>query len=284
MKKLKYLLIIFILSLTGCLKNDSMEDITITTSVYPIEYVVKSLYGDYSTVNSIYPNDSDILDFKITKVLLKDYSNSDLFIFNGLYEEKNYVKTMKKYNNDLKIIDSTNSMTYEYSVEELWLDPNNLLTIANNIKNGFDEYINANYLIDKIQENYDKLKIDLTSLDGKFYSSVKNSDYDTIIVDNDAFKFLEKYGLTVISLDKDTVKEKDIADAKDLINAGKCKYIFVTYKKELSDKVNNILENTDAKTIELYTMTNLYDLNVEKNNYITLMNNNLENIKQELYK
>lgn len=284
MKKLKYLLMIFILSLTGCLKNDSMEDITITTSVYPIEYVVKSLYGDYSTVNSIYPSDSDILDFKITKVLLKDYSNSDLFIFNGLYEEKNYVKTIKKYNNNLKIIDSTNSMTYEYSVEELWLDPNNLLTIANNIKTGFEEYINAKYLIDQINENYNNLKIDLTSLDGKFYSTVKNSDYDTIIVDNDAFKFLEKYGLNVISLDIDTAKEKDIVDAKELINKGKCNYIFISYKKDINDNVNNILENTNAKTIELYTMTNLHELNVEKNNYITLMNNNLENLKQELYK
>lgn len=284
MKKLKYLLMIFILSLTGCLKNDSMEDITITTSVYPIEYVVKSLYGDYSTVNSIYPSDSDILDFKITKVLLKDYSNSDLFIFNGLYEEKNYVKTIKKYNNNLKIIDSTNSMTYEYSVEELWLDPNNLLTIANNIKTGFEEYINAKYLIDQINENYNNLKVDLTSLDGKFYSTVKNSDYDTIIVDNDAFKFLEKYGLNVISLDIDTAKEKDIVDAKELINKGKCNYIFISYKKDINDNVNNILENTNAKTIELYTMTNLHELNVEKNNYITLMNNNLENLKQELYK
>ena len=284
MKKLKYLLIIFILSLTGCLKNDSMEDITITTSVYPIKYIVDTLYGNYSTITSIYPNDSDISNFKITKVLLKDYSNNDLFVFNGLNEEKNYVKTMKKNNQNLKIIDSTNSMTYEYSVEELWLDPNNLLTIANNIKNGFEEYIKAQYLIDKIQNNYDELKIELTGLDGKFYSTVKNSDYDTIIVNDDAFKFLEKYGLTVISLDEDTVKEKDIVDAKNLINKSKCKYIFVSYKKELSNSINKIIEETNAKTLDLYTMTNLSELNIEKNNYISLMNNNLENLKQELYK
>ena len=45
---------------------------------------------------------------------------------------------MKKYNNELKIIDATSNIIYDYSIEELWLDPNNLLTIANNIKNGFN--------------------------------------------------------------------------------------------------------------------------------------------------
>ena len=164
MKKI-LILIIAVFSLTGCLKNDSMEDISITTSVYPIQYIVDYLYGDYSEISSIYPNDSNINEFKITNVLLKDYSKNDLFIFNGLSEENKYVKTMKKNNNELKIIDSTANMTFEYSLEELWLDPNNLLTIANNIKNGFNEYIKANYLINKIDENYTNLKFELTSLD-----------------------------------------------------------------------------------------------------------------------
>jgi zinc transport system substrate-binding protein len=283
MKKI-LILIIAVFSLTGCLKNDSMEDISITTSVYPIQYIVDYLYGDYSEISSIYPNDSNINEFKITNVLLKDYSKNDLFIFNGLSEENKYVKTMKKNNNELKIIDSTANMTFEYSLEELWLDPNNLLTIANNIKNGFNEYIKANYLINKIDENYTNLKFELTSLDGKFYSTVKNSEYDYIIVDDDAFKFLEKYGLTVISLDKDTVKEKDIYTAKELLNDGDCSYIFTVYGNEKSDTVNEILTSTGKTNLELYTMTDLSELNIEKNNYITLMNDNLNQLKQELYK
>ena len=40
MKKFKYLLVIMLLCLTGCIKSDSMDDISIATSVYPIEYVV----------------------------------------------------------------------------------------------------------------------------------------------------------------------------------------------------------------------------------------------------
>ena len=190
MKKFKYLLVIMLLCLTGCIKSDSMDDISIATSVYPIEYVVKELYGKHSKVTSIYPHDSNILDFRITKVLLNDYSSNDLFIFNGLSNENKYIKSMKKKNNELKIIDATANIAFEYSVEELWLDPNNLLTIANNIKNGFEEYIDSSYLVDEIKNNYNNLKIELTSLDGKFYSSVKNAETDYIIVTDDAFKFL----------------------------------------------------------------------------------------------
>lgn len=284
MKKLKYLLLVMLFCLTGCIKNNSMDDIKIVTSAYPIEYVVKTLYGNHSTIVSIYPHDSNIYDFKVTKVLLKDYSNNDLFIFNGLTEEKEFVKSMKKYNNELMIIDSTANILYDYSIEELWLDPNNLLTIANNIKNGFEEYIDGKYLINEINENYNELKIKLTSLDGKFYSSVKNSETKYIIVTNDVFKFLEKYGLQVISLDKDTVTQKDILKAKELLEKGTCKYVFIEYKEELSDTAKEIIDSYNASTLEFYSMTNLYDLNIDKNDYITVMNDNLENLRIELYK
>ena len=283
MKKIKYLIMITLLiSLTGCLKNDTMEDIEISTSIYPVEYVVSTLYGEHSTINSIYPKDSEIIDFKVTDVLLSQYSDTDLFIFNGLSDEKNYVKKMLKNNKNLKIIDVTSNMNINYSDEELWLDPNNLLTIAYNIKNGFNEYIKSSYLIDEINNNYEELKTKLTSLDGKYYSTVKNSTNNTIIVNDDAFTFLRKYGLKVISLDKDTVKEKDIIEAKELLDNGTCNYVFIKYKQNKEDIVENVLSST-TKTLELYTMTNLSEIDVEKNNYVNLMNENLETIKQELF-
>ena len=284
MKKIKYLLLITLFCLTGCFKSNSMDDISIATSIYPIEYVVNVLYGEHSTVTSIYPHDSNILDFKITKVLLKDYSSNDLFIFNGLTEEKDYVKSMKNYNKKLMIIDATSNIIYDHAIEELWLDPNNLLTIANNIKNGFEEYIDSKYLTNQIEENYKNLKIELTNLDGKFYSSVKNAKYKKIVVTNNSFKFLSKYGLEVISLDKETVTQKDFMNAKEAINDGECKYIFTKYKEKIEDKVSELISETGASTLEFYTMTNLDELDIEKNNYMYLMNTNLENLRIELYK
>ena len=284
MKKIKYLLLIgLIFCLTGCFNNDSMDNIKITTSIYPVEYIVNYLYGEHSVIDSIYPKDTDVSSFKITNTLLDQYKSNDLVVFNGLDEEKDYVKYMLKKNKNLKIIDVTSNMKYDYSIEELWLDPNNLLTIANNIRKGFKEYIKSTYLINEIDENYENLKIELTTLDGKFYSTVKNASNTTIIVSDDAFKYLEKYGIEVISLDPDTIKEKNKEDAKRLINNKTCSYVFVKYQ-ENNEYINSFIKDTGASKVELYTMTNLKDVNVDKNDYITLMNQNLDALKKELYK
>lgn len=285
MKKIKYfLLLIIVFGLTGCFNDNSMEDIKITTSIYPITYVVSSLYSNHSEITSIYPLDDDINNFKITDTLLEQYSNNDLFVFNGLSEEKKYVKKMLKNNRNLKIIDVASNIEYENSIEELWLDPNNLLTIANNIKKGFDEYITSTYLTNEIEEKYYDLKTNLTSLDGKLYSAVKNGNTSTLIVSDNAFKFLEKYGITIISLDHDTVTDKDVSDAKEAIYSGTCKSVFIKYKENVQNEVKDVIDSTGATKRELYTMTNLTDIDIEKSDYISLMNQNIEALKLELYK
>lgn len=280
MKKLKYLLLGMVLLLTGCFNNDSMDDIKITTTIYPIEYIVNTLYSEHSTINSLYPHDTEVKDFKITKVLLKQYGNTDLYIFNGLTEEKDNIKDLRKQNSNLKIIDVTSNMDYNYSIEELWLDPNNLLTMANNIKKGFNEYIKSAYLKDEINKNYEQLKIELTNLDGKYYSSVKKATTKTIIVTDDAFKFLEKYGLNVISIDPDTSKDKDLELARAELEYNN--FIFTKYKEEDNDNILSVI-NEDTQKIELYTLTNLSDVNIDVEDYITLLNQNLENLKQVIY-
>ena len=283
MKKLKFLGIgIILFGLTGCLNSNSMDNINITTSVYPIEYVVNSLYGNHSTISSIYPKDDEVNTFKVTNVLLEQYSDTDLFIFNGISDEKNYVDKLNKINKNLKIIDVTSKMDYKYSIEELWLDPNNLLTIASKTKEGFEEYINSSYLTNEINENYEKLKIELTSLDGKYYSSVENANNKTIIVSDDAFKFLEKYGLTVVSIDPDTVKDRDKDLANQLISNGTCDYVFIKYLED-GKYVDSVI-NGEYEKLELYSMTNLNKVDIENVDYIALMNRNLEELKQELYK
>ena len=118
----------------------------------------------------------------------------------------------------------------------------------------------------------------------EYYSTVNNSSNNIIIVSDDAFSYLEKYGIEVISLDKDSTSQKQIAQAIDLLNSGTCNYIYIKYREQTNDIINDIINQTNATKLELYTMTNLYGVNIEKSNYITLMNQNLENLKLELYK
>ena len=283
MKKLIRFFIIGVLFLScaGCFNNDTMDNIKIYTSTYPIKYVTERLYSNHSTIKSIYPSDTEIKDYKLTKTLIKEYSDNDLFIFNGLSNEKNYLNDMVKYNDNLKIIDVTSNMEYENAIEDLWLNPNSLLTIANNIKEGFSEYITSTYLVDEIKENYQDLKLDLTTLDAKYYSTVSKANNKTIVVTDDAFKFLEKYGLNVISLDKDTAENKDIVEAKDFFNHNK--YIYIKYKEEVNDEVKSLINEYNLEQVSLYTMTNLIDIDTTKTDYLNLMYQNLENLKTSLY-
>ena len=59
---------------TGCFKRDNLEDIQITTTSYPIQYITERLYGEYSTIDSIYPMGVNIQNYELNKKQIKDVS------------------------------------------------------------------------------------------------------------------------------------------------------------------------------------------------------------------
>ena len=282
----KFLILTSILfCLTGCFKRDDMEDITIYTSVYPIEYITTELYGENSKINSIYPNGVNINNYILNDKQIKDYSKTNMFIFNGLSSEKDYVSSMFRNNKNLMIIDSTQTMEYTYKVEELWLDPSNFLMMALNIKNGLSEYSSNHYLKEEIENNYDTLKVNVSNIDAKLKLLSENADKKTLVVDNDLFKFLEKYGFTVISLEEtDTLTNKTVIDVETLIKNGNVKYIYTIDNESLNNTVKNIIEKTNAEVIQLHSISNLTEKERKnKEKYLTLYNENIELLKKELY-
>ena len=288
MKKIVNLFILFVLvfSLSGCLKRDNMEDISIYTTNYPSEYITQRLYGDYSDIKSIYPDGVNIKDYKLTNKQIEDYSKADLFIFNGISDEKDYVEKMRKDNGDLKIIDTTLSMEYTNGIEELWLDPSNFLMMAQNIKTGFGEYIDSYYLNNKIEENYEGLKIEASNLDAKFKETVSNGNSKIIVASSNLFKYLEKYGITVYSLDESNTDVNAIyRQVLNLANDGSIKYIFTIANEKSNSTVQKLLDNTDLEDVEWHTLSILTEEERSENeDYFTLMNSNLELLKNELYK
>ncbi len=288
MKKIVNLFILFVLvfSLSGCLKRDNMEDISIYTTNYPSEYITQRLYGDYSDIKSIYPDGVNIKDYKLTNKQIEDYSKADLFIFNGISDEKDYVEKMRKDNGDLKIIDTTLSMEYTNGIEELWLDPSNFLMMAQNIKTGFGEYIDSYYLNNKIEENYEELKIEASNLDAKFKETVSNGNSKIIVASSNLFKYLEKYGITVYSLDESNTDVNAIyRQVLNLANEGSIKYVFTIANEKSNSTVQKLLDNTDLEDVEWHTLSILTEEERSENeDYFTLMNSNLELLKNELYK
>lgn len=285
MQKIKGILLVSILSLmtTGCFKSDTMEDITINTSVYPLEYITERLYGNYSEVRSIYPDGINVNDYELTKKQIIDYSNVELFIFNGLTDEKNYVTDFFKENKKIKIIDGTSSMEILNNTEELWLNPSNFLMMTQNVKNGFNEYVTNHYIKQEIVDNYEDLKLEISNLDASISKVSENSEHKVIIVSDNMFNFLKKYGFEVISLED--ASEKTYSDAYNYIKSGIAKNIFIPKNSDLNDVTKKLIEETKVNVIELHTLSNISE-NERKNkdDYISLMTDNIDKLKLELYK
>lgn len=277
MKKIIMVSILSVITLiitTGCFDNNKLEGANITTTIYPIEYLITRLYGEHSTISSIYPNDTDINEYKLTDKKINDYSeNTTLFVYNGLSPEKEIAKTLINKNKKIQIIDVSYGLKYKYGVEELWLNPNNYLMLANTIKNDLEELSSSKYAAEEIEKQYDKLEEDLTTLDAEIRNIAKtaiSSGNDTIVVAYDTFGFLENYGFNVINI---TSENNITNNIKNKFKNKTYKQIFVHDKKKVSDSVKDLVDNYNAELIEINTMPTLTDEERNnKDNYLTIMN------------
>lgn len=278
-------LFIPILILCGGCTNDSMDNIEIVVTNYPNEYIMKKLYENHSTITSIYPDGVDIEEYKINKKQINDISKVDLFVYNGLIEkERDLAVDLLAKNPNLKIIDTAYVLETDYSPEELWLNPNSLLMMSQNIRIALDEYISSTYLKKEVEDAYDALKIELSEIDAEYRVAVDSTDNKTIIVADTALKYLEKFGLNVICIDTDA-SQKTLADAENIVEAGTVSYIITFKELEDNENVTALLEKyPNLQRIELHRLDNISDEErSNKENYSTIMRNNLELIKKELY-
>lgn len=272
--------------LSGCEKDEkNMDNINIYTTTYPINFIINKLYEDHAKVYSVYPTGVDVNKYELSKRKLEEYSKSDLFIFNSLDKDRDYAVKMINLNSKLKVIDVATGMKYNYSIEELWLNPNNYLMMAENLKNGLSEYITNPYLVEEIKNKYKDLEYEISKLDANLTEAITNAKYKTIITDNDTLKFLEKYGLKVISLEENKdLSTNKIEEVKNLISEKQIKYIYITNSK-INNTITKLIETNKIEQISINTMHST-DGNItnSNDNYITIMTNNINELKKELYK
>ncbi len=288
MKKIIYFMIMFFSLglLSGCEESETkMENINIYTTTYPINFIINQLYEEHSKIYSVYPTGVDVDKYELSTRKLEEYSKSDLFIFNSLDKDRDYAVKMINLNSKLKVIDVATGMKYDNSIEELWLSPNNYLMMAENLKNGLAEYITNPYLVEEINDKYKDLEYEISKLDADLTEAITSAKYKTIVTDNDTLKFLEKYGLKVISLEenKDLTTNK-IEEVKNLIKEKQIKYIYSTTSKT-NNTVKELIDNNSLEQISMNTMHST-DGNItnSNDNYLTIMTNNINELKKELYK
>ncbi len=283
MKKI-ILIITMLLCLTGCFKSDSYEGINIYTTLYPIEYITKTLYGEYATINSIYPNGVDIENYTITNKKLNDFSKADLFIYNGLGNEKQIAANLIEKNKNMDIIDVAQGLEIKNDKSELLISPSNFLMMAQNIKNGLKENVKNTSIIESINNNYDDLKIKISEIDAELKLIAENAKNKKIIVANNSFKFLEKYGFEVLSISADDENSNtNLSKAKSLFSSKTNTYLFIIKGTEKTEIIES-LENDGAKLAEVNPMYTLTDEEIKNDSdYITILKSFIDTIKTEVY-
>lgn len=330
-------LMLSILSLTGCsfIKSDALKDIDVYTTTYPVNYLITYLYGDNANIYSIYPSDVNFKEYKLSEKKINEFSKSSLFVFNSYDIDRDYAINMLNKNANLKLINTGFGLglrPYNYSIEEVWLNPLNYLMMARTTKDQLNDYIQDPYLDKEVNKKFEELEYELSKLDAAYTETLKNAKYTTIVTDNELFKFLEKYNIEVITLEENiktiTVKDGDslsniskeynvsISDiltynnkldesikigenikipiktiesanvnkVKKLISEDKIKYIY-SNNKESNKTISSLIKEHNLKLITINTMHSVTgDVSNNNENYLTIMNNNLELLKKELYK
>lgn len=278
-------LIICLLTLNGCSYEEDNSTMTAYTSVYPVEYILDNLYGDKTAIYSIYPDGNDYKNYNLSNKQLTDYSKGDLYIYSGIIKkEKDYAVKLLNKNKRIKIIDASLGMDYTNDVAETWLNPSNYLMMASNIKKGLQEYVDEHIDLKEIEKNYDKLKLSISEIDAELKAVANNSSKKTLIVSSDTFKYLEKYGFTVISLEEnENLTDKLLSDVNKLISSKSVKYIFLKDNEEPNKTITSLKEKYKIQTVSLNSLSTLNaNDRKDKKNYINIMMDNINSIKLEI--
>jgi len=285
MKKL-FILFLSLFLLTGCMGSNDVSDVKTYATLYPIEFAAKYMYSEFSDISNIYPSGADINTYELTDKQKDLYANGDVFIYAGVTNEVNLAVRFLNTNSNLKIIDATKGVNYSVGVEELWLDPSNYLMIARNIKTTLKDYETNIYNQEKIEKLYNELKIKISELDVELTMMGKNASRHSILVTDDAFSYLTKYNINVISLDPDNSNvTKSYSDAKKLIQSEDIKYVYLMKGKPISEDLEAFITNNNLEKLEIDTMYTLSD-EQRKNSvdYLQIMSDNITKFKTELFR
>ena len=283
-KKLFVLAFTCIFLLAGCDWKENFSDKYVYTTMYPIEYATNALYSDHAKIMSVYPNGAG-QTYIVTDKKKQKYSNAEIFVYSGTAGEASLARDLLNINNDLNIIDATKGMN-NINLASSWIDPSNYLMLCSNIKSSLIDYNSNPYIKDDIEEKYKELNVAISELDVQLYNIGKNGNYKTLLVTNNLFNYLKKYNINVISIDtKNDALDKAYSNAKKLIQDKKIQYIYYMEDDELTDSQNKFISDNSLVKIEIPNIFTLTDEDKKNDkNYITIMNDIINEYKKELYK
>lgn len=166
-----------------------------------------------------------------------------------------------------------------------WVSPKSALILAENIKNSLVEVDTEH--AEAYEQNYEKLKSDIIELDTKYEEQLAQVERRTIVVSHQSFGYVARdYNLEQISImglsPSAEPRAQDIKRIAELVKEQGVKVIF--FEELVSDNLAKMLAS-EAKvdTNVIYSLEGLTTKQEQAGeNYLTLMEQNLQNIVEAL--
>lgn len=279
--------------------NSDDTELTIYTSVYPIQYIAERISGDLAAVETIYPPGVDAHSYEPSTRDMTKIAESDAFIYLGnqmepfadaaaeaLQSEKVSLIELGEYEELFLSLDGE----HHHEDEEhhhgdfdphIWLDPIRMIKMSEVITNHLVEISPENEEL--FQENFQTLKKDLTELDEEFQRTLSSQPNRNILVSHAAYGYWEeRYGIKQISIlglsSSTEPSQQQLTKIIDEAKEHQLKYIL--YEQNTSNRISEVIEQEiGLEPLTLHNLAVLTEEDIANNeDYLSLMRKNLDTL------
>jgi ABC-type Zn uptake system ZnuABC Zn-binding protein ZnuA len=197
-------MILFMLVFTGCkpASSSTKADSAILTSTTFLADITQNIAGDRVTVESLLPIGADPHSYQPTPRDTAKIADSKLLIINGTDYEHFLQTLLENAGGDRTVIEASTGVSPRKDANgvdpHMWLDPNNVIIYAENIRKGLTEYDPEGAVI--YQSNADSFIAKLNDLDAWIVEQVSQipPERRLLITNHESLGyFAERYGFTV---------------------------------------------------------------------------------------
>lgn len=294
--------LLFSLIIAACdstTKDETKADLTIYTSIYPIQYAVERIGGDTVHAESVYPPGVDAHSYEPTTKKMTSIASSDAFIYLGadmeafaetaadaLQSENVHLVELGKHealfdaeHKEHKERDHTDDGHHHGDHNpHIWLDPMRMIDMADLVKQELTD-LNPDKK-ELYTDNFEALKKDLLALDDNFKKTLEPKQNKKILVSHAAYGYWEdRYGIEQIAIrgvtTSDEPSQKDLTSIMKQAKENNLDYIL--FEQNSSDRIATIMKDQLHANVEyIHNLEVLTDNDIENHeDYLSLMKHNL---------
>ncbi|WP_338754306.1 metal ABC transporter solute-binding protein, Zn/Mn family [Bacillus sp. FJAT-52991] len=291
------------------------EQLQVYTTIYPLTFFTEEIGKEFVEVESILPAGVDEHTYEPTSKTMIDIAQSDLFMYNGLGLEPFGDKIQESMKNEeVKMIEVGEEIdvnahkqmhgheeetthedhtTHEHKHDDghnhggvdphVWIDPTLAIQMAEVVKDELVELQPEHK--SEFENNFNSLKEKLLKLDEDFHEMADHAKHKEFLVSHAAFGYWEdNYGLKQISVSGlSPTNEPSQKQLKEMVETAKQQNIkYVIFEQNVTPKVAKIVQNElNAEALKIHNLAVLTkEDEANKDNYITLMEKNIETLKK----